>query len=74
VSGYFKRIDDSTAYFITTEKVSSGKRLATVRKAVIVQSDGLRGCGVRISTVGQFQGFSTVAAAKRWIEREFKTL
>lgn len=71
VSGYFKRIDDVTAYFITTEKGPSGKRLATVHKAEIVESGGLPGCKVSVSTVGEFQGFTTVAAAKRWIEKEF---
>lgn len=69
VSGEFKRIDDKTAYFITTEQgpVSGSKRLATVRKATIEdfrRDDGRLISKVNIETVGEFNRL-TMSQAKK---------
>lgn len=69
LSGEFKRVDDKTAYFVTTEQgpVSGSKRRATVRKATI--EDSRRDGGsliskVNIETVGEFNGLTMYQAKK----------
>jgi DNA replication protein DnaD len=71
----FKRIDDKNAYFITTEKgpMETSKRMATIRKATIV--DVIRDNGnmiskIEIDTVGDFNKL-TLARAVR-IMRDLK--
>lgn len=67
VTSNFKRVDDNTAFFITTEKAPCGdaKRLATVRKATIVNStrqDGDLVSKVEIETVDDFNKLSLYRA------------
>ena len=57
MTGNYKRVDDSTAYFITTERGPSGKRLATIRRAELVSyvRDDERVCfKIVIATKGEF--------------------
>lgn len=69
VTGNFKRMDDKTAYFITTEKGPMGesKRLATLRKAIIVdhvRENGELVSKINIETVGDFNQMSLLKAKK----------
>lgn len=69
VSGEFKRIDDKTAYFVTTERgpVSGSKRKSTIRKATI--EDMYRHNGdlishMHIETFGDFNNLTMYMAKK----------
>lgn len=68
----YKRVSDTVAYFITTERAPNGKRKATIRKAELVQyiraSDGFAKEKIEINTVGEFNKL-TLAQAKRELNK-----
>lgn len=72
VTENYKRVDDYTALFITTEKGPSGIRLATIREAKIVtfvrESDGRHCQKIEINTVNDFNKM-TLAQAKRTLAK-----
>lgn len=71
---YF-RGNGKTAYFITSEKnpfCSNSKRLYTVREVKRVKAKSFYGYKYNVNTVGEFQGFKTSAAAKKYIEKLLK--
>ena len=73
ITSQYRRIDDSTALFITTELGPSitSKRLATVRKAEIqayTRDDGRECIRVTINTVGEFNGLTMYQAKKLMME------
>ena len=60
----FRRLDDETALFITTEKAPFAEsRRASVRIARLVKADNFRGIKVQIDTVGDFNAL-TLSRAK----------
>lgn len=69
LTSQYKRVDDSTAYFITTERGPDNKRHANIRKAVITEytraDDGFKGYDVVISTVNEFGTDSLVVAIRK---------
>ena len=66
----YKRISDTVAYFITTEKgpLSDSKRLATIRRAelksYIRESDKRQCFKIEIDTVGEFNSMTMYRAKK----------
>ena len=68
ITEQYRRMDDKTAYFITTERGPSGERKATVRRAVLIdyerKTDGRLCQKIVIDTVGEFNTLS-LAQAKR---------
>lgn len=72
LTGNYRRIDDYTALFITTEKGPSGERKATIREAKFVtyerESDGRHCQKIEINTIGEFNAMS-LAQAKRALDR-----
>lgn len=69
VTGYFRRLSDTEALFITTERgpLATSKRMATVRRATIVNStreDGALVSKFEIETVGEFNAVSLYKAKK----------
>jgi hypothetical protein len=68
VTGNFRRIDDNTALFITTEKgpCENSKRMATVRIAKLIpftRTDGYKTVRIEINTIGVFNSL-TLSRAK----------
>lgn len=72
VTSNYRRLDDYTALFITTEKDSSGVRRATIRRAklnrFIRESDGRECHKIEIDSVSDFNALS-LAQAKKTMER-----
>ena len=69
VTENFKRLSDTEAYFITTEKAPhESKRYATVRRAQLVsyiREDGREYHKIKIDTVGEFNGLSLDQAKRQ---------
>lgn len=72
VTENYRRLNDTEALFITTEKGPSGKRLATIRHAVlkdyIREPDGRKCYKISIQTLGDFNQI-TLAQAKREMQK-----
>jgi hypothetical protein len=72
VTDNYRRLSDTEAVFITTERGPSDIRKATIRRAKLVEyvreSDGRQCLKVEIDTVGEFNGM-TLAKAKRELEK-----
>lgn len=67
VLGDFKRLDDKTGFFITTEKGPNGCRSATVRRVKIVdriRDDGDTVSSLTIETVQPYNELNIQAARK----------
>lgn len=68
VTSNFRRLDDYTALFITTEQVPDRPRRATVRLARLVtftrESDNRQCQKIEIETVGEFNSLSLYQAKK----------
>jgi hypothetical protein len=68
LTGNYKRIDDSNALFITTEKAPNGKRMATIRKAQLFkytrESDGRECFKINIHSVTEFNTLTLPKAKK----------
>lgn len=71
VTSNYRRINDFTAYFITTEKGPSGIRKATIRRAELIRvvgEDGMERQKMEIDTVGEFNEL-TLAQAKTRLKK-----
>ena len=70
VTENYRRVSNSVAYFITTEKsgFNDTRRVATIRKAELIpytrESDGYETLRVKIETVGDFARLSLYEAKK----------
>ena len=62
LTSHFKKIDDMTYYFITTEKGPSGIRKATIRQATLSENDSFYGFKVNIETLGEFNSMTLAQA------------